>query len=65
MNIEIFWLLGLVAIGFCTFLLGSSPGINTKDRNVSMFKLIVGWGIVFEAGWVGLGVLLFLIKMLD
>lgn len=62
MNVEIFWLLGLLAIGGCSFLLGRSVRIN-DTRDTGMVRCVVGWGIVLELIWVFVGVVWFVSKM--
>ena len=60
MPIPVFWLLGLVAIGFVTFLFNRSIVIKTtKDQETS--SSVVGWGAVMATIWIvvrGLVVLL-------
>jgi len=59
MTLDLFWLLGLIAIGGCTFLFARAiPATTTKELEV--IRIIAGWGVFFEFVWLMMGGLYFL-----
>jgi len=51
MTLEIFWLLGLVAIGLTFNILARSiPIQTTKDQGVR--NAVVGWGVAIAVLWI-------------
>lgn len=61
MNLETFWLLGLLAIGVCTFLISKSMHSVHPANGVRAVEITMYWGIVLEIVWVVFGLILWLI----
>ncbi len=61
MTIQVFWFIGLVAIGFVTFLFNKSiSAVTTKGQNTQ--ENIVYWGALMATVWIIFGVIFVSLK---
>jgi len=54
MTLEIFWLLGLIAIGFVFGMFARSVSIRTT-RDLGLRKAVVSWGVAIAILWIVYG----------
>jgi len=60
-TIQVFWFIGLVAIGFVTFLFNKSiSAVTTKGQNTQ--ENIVYWGALMATVWIIFGVIFVSLK---